>query len=272
MQISRIYVARYKRGRLYQWPGVGLTFLNVVFNRFHLTYTVSKWKTLEVAMDIGTGIFLGLVFLGLILLYLKTRQTWKWRRVVGYPVLAFAIFGGISLAVYGTKSAFDGRVRPVTEFLGIKLTDTQADIKFKKGNPTDIEDVVWSYRDEQGSSDTSFSFKEDNKLRIIFYTGNCSYCNRIFDLGIGTTFDAVIDKLGQPESIDTSEDFLMRLASFEKFNLIFQFAEGKVIGYGMYNPAFGPIKFKNDSDEEKEKRAAQIKERKEFDAISTIVE
>jgi len=223
-------------------------------------------------MGVGTGIFLGLVFLGLILLYLKTRQTWNWRRVVGYPALVVALVGGISLAVYGAKSAYDGRVRPVTEFLGIKLTDTQADIKFKKGNPTDVDDVVWSYRDDQGTYETSFSFKKDNKLRVVFYSGKCSYCNHIFDLGMDSTYDAVIEKLGQPENIDISEDSLMRVASFAKLNLLFQFAEGKVIGYGMYNPAFGPITFKKASDEETEKRDAQTKEQKEWDEISTVVE
>lgn len=87
-----------------------------------------------------------------------------------------------------------------------------------------------------------------------------------------STYDAVIEKLGQPENIDTSEDSLTRVASFAKFNLLFQFTEGKVIGYGLYNPAFGPITFKKASDEEKAKRDAQTKEQPEWDEINTVVE
>ncbi len=196
-------------------------------------------------MGIGTGLFLGFVFLGMVALYLKTRDRWNWRHILCYPILAIVGISTVIVVGYGVKYAVDNRVQPLTQFSGIKLTDTREDVKFKKGMPAEVSQngEVWEYKDEGGNLLLRVSFRGE-KLRIVFYGGDCAYCDNFFGLGIGSAYDDVIAKLGQPSFTDTSPDSLMRISSYEKWNLIFYFTQGKVIGFGMYNPALGPVKFK----------------------------
>lgn len=194
-------------------------------------------------MEVGTGIFLGLVFVGMVTLYIVTKDRWNWRRLTIRGALGVVAL--IGLLLFGTWgiNLYENRIVPQTEFMGVKLADTQADVRFKKGKPHDDKDTeIAMYSDSSGEFETVIIYR-DGKIRKVQYVGKCGGCYNIHGLGVGTTYEDVLEKLGQPSYLSASADNEMRIASFEKLNLMFQFAEGKVIGYGIYNVAFGPVKF-----------------------------
>lgn len=199
-------------------------------------------------MDVGTGIFFGTTFLGIILLYLYTRDRWKWRMIAVRTMLGVAALSGVvAISVFG-YSAYEARVIAVTDFMGLKLSDTKADIKFKKGPSLHNSEALWAFRDKDGKWETLVRFRND-KVRWIAYVGDCTYCNNLNGLGVGTTYDRLLEKLGKPTFISTSNDGLKRLVSFAETNQFFQLAEGKVFGFGIYDPAIGPVEYAKEAPE-----------------------
>jgi hypothetical protein len=139
-------------------------------------------------------------------------------------------------------SSYEDRVVSVKDFMGIKLSDTKADIKFKKGISLSPDESLWAYKDSEGKWETVVNFRGE-KVRVIQYVGECSYCNYLNGLGIGTSYDRLVEKLGPPDFVSTSDDGLMRRVSFAKTNQFFQLAEGKVVGFGIYDTSAGPVEF-----------------------------
>lgn len=87
-------------------------------------------------MSIGLGIFLGCVFLGTVLLYLKTANTWNWKKIVGRSVgglVAFLLL--VVLWVYGFDAYQKWKNRPdvVTSLFGISIGEKFSDVVFKHG-------------------------------------------------------------------------------------------------------------------------------------------
>jgi hypothetical protein len=200
-------------------------------------------------MSAGAGIFWGLVFVGLIVLYIFTRDRWKWRQVLIRAVLGVIVLAGVTTVCLFGYSSYQNRIVSISEFLGVKLSDKKADVKFKKGTSPSPDESFLAYKDKDGNWELVVRFRNE-KVRMVEYVGVCSYCNHLNGLGIGTSYDAVLEKLGEPTLVSTSNDGLMRLLSFSKTNQFFQLAEGKVIGFGIYDPSTGPIKF---SEEQREK-------------------
>lgn len=92
----------------------------------------------------GFFVFLGLVFIGLIVLYLKTRAVWNWKKI------ALWFFGGIfflffAIYIYSQSDsigAWFARQMPAKEYkslAGITIGDDLSDIEFKKGKLDSIE-------------------------------------------------------------------------------------------------------------------------------------
>jgi MFS family permease len=193
-------------------------------------------------MDIGTGIFLGMVLLGVIALYIATRDRWKWRKFVirGGAVccaLLLTIWGGLA-----ATAAYENRTVPVHAYQGLQVTDTKADVRFKKGEPTEISKAIWGYATDSQAWETVVLFSGE-QIRAIFYGGNCTYCNTLNGISIGTSYDTVIEKLGQPNTVSTSKDGLSRYLSFKDTNMVVRMARGRVDAVGVYNPRVGPPEF-----------------------------
>jgi len=125
-------------------------------------------------MSLGLGIFLSAVFLGIIALFLATRDRWNWRKIVLRPicaVLVLSILGGIGFYVYN-------RPKPQTSFWGISLDSTEADVKFTKGTSADSDENLWVYNQTYSNSDreaTVFVRFQDGKVKGVVFSGSGSY-------------------------------------------------------------------------------------------------
>ena len=201
-------------------------------------------------MTLGTGIFLSTLVISLVILYRMTKEQWNWKKLITRTFFALVIIGALVAGGICVFNIYQNRAVVQTEFSGIKLSHTQSDLKFIKGAPDEGKENLWAAY--CGTLDKEIelivTFRENN-IKAIIYVGDCSYCNEISGLGIGDSYEKVIDKFGSPTSVSISKDQLERILSFEKYNVFFQFRENLVNAFGIYNKEYGDLKFKNKSKE-----------------------
>jgi hypothetical protein len=203
-----------------------------------------------IRMTIGSGLFLSALFLGLVVLYVATRDRWNWARlvkwVVGVPVL-LAVIGGLGFWGYTTYQD-----RPVAhdEFYGLKIGAPRADVRFAKGEPATVDGPDrWTYHAGSGSAGADAAVYlvkfTDDKVRYILYTAGSAqiYHPDLQGFELDSKYDAVLKKLGQASHVANSKDGLERILSFDKYKTFFIFRKGEVVAYGVYDTALGPMEF-----------------------------
>ena len=127
-------------------------------------------------MDTGTGLFCGLVILGIIYLYTQTKDRWNWKKIVFSIIGIFLLLLGIFwLSLWlpkqlTTTPAVD-KPKLITSYDGISLGDTLADVEFKKGKLKTYEEVFKKKRvtntDEIYLIDSTFAVWTDIGGKVI---------------------------------------------------------------------------------------------------------
>ena len=191
-------------------------------------------------MGLGAGIFLAAMVIGLVLLYGKTRDRRRWRKVFLSTLVVTVIIACVAWAY----SEYENRMVEQIGFLSIALGSNVSDVRFIKGNPgmASVDGDVWIFKGSNKKPELLVLFK-DRLVKAVLYIGECFYCNQIFGLGIGTRYEKVKEKLGEPTSVSISPEQLKRRASFEKWNIVFTLKENKVINFGIYDSKLGPVVF-----------------------------
>ncbi len=133
--------------------------------------------------------------------------------------------------------------------------------------PEGFEIVEPELQQEQVKDDTWFYDLDDAKVKIIFVGdkikaiqsfGTLHKAINRFDisfelmtngLGYGSSYDYLIEKLGEPSASTASEDKLTRILSFNHYNLFFLVQKEKVISHGIYNQNLGTLDFNTISEE-----------------------
>lgn len=200
-------------------------------------------------MELGTGVFLSAIFLGTVALYIATKDRWNWKKLLLWPfgiIIGLAVIGGSISYIY---QQYENRPKKLTELWGISLTDTAADVKFKKGEPTKrLDNDLWVYRPYQTMEGDYVVYFMNDRVRSVIYFGPMYNGPNVQGVGHYDSLPALETKLGSPSYVSRAKDELRRAYSFEKFNIVVQFAEGKASALGIYDPAAGPFKFKDESD------------------------
>ncbi|MBI2999219.1 MAG: hypothetical protein HYY46_12365 [Deltaproteobacteria bacterium] len=201
-------------------------------------------------MSVGASILLSAIFLGVIALFITTKDRWKWKNILRWSaisLLVLAVLLGSSVYIYHWIS---NRPKLSERFWDVPLDATKNDIKFLKGAPSEKRDGdnVWVYKWEKDSNcrDSTYAiFFDNDKIRFIGYYGPNSVCSPhgIQGINLGASYQMVLKKFGQPNHVTISEDDLERTISFTKYNAFFTLRENHVTAYGIFNPAFGPIKY-----------------------------
>jgi len=97
-------------------------------------------------MNTGLAILLSSIFIGLIILYISTKDSWSWKKIlirltISIFIITFTVIIGI--IVY---SEIKDRPRHAAEFWDISLGASKADVKFLKGKPKGyINQNTWIY-------------------------------------------------------------------------------------------------------------------------------
>lgn len=191
-------------------------------------------------MGLGAGILLSAMVIGLVLLYGQTRDRWHWKKVFLTALVVTVTVACVAWAY----SEYENRIMAQSEFLSISLGSKVSDVRFIKGNPdmASMDGGVWIFNDSKKKAELLVLFR-DTAVKAVLYIGDCFYCNQMFGLGIGTRYEKVKEKVGEPTSVSISPDQLKRLASFEKWNVVFILKENKVINFGIYDSKLGPVVF-----------------------------
>ena len=200
-------------------------------------------------MELGTGVFLSAVLLGTVALFIATKDRWNWKKILLWPVgiiLALSVIGGIVGYVY---TQYEEQPRKLTSLWDIPLGASIADVKFMKGLPGHQYDGdTWIYRARSYADDSNYIVRfRDGRVRIVAYQGPKYNGPHINGFDQYSTPETVEKKLGPPSNVSYSEDGLKRLYSFERYNIMVEFARNEVIFYGVYDSGTGPIEYKKSS-------------------------
>jgi hypothetical protein len=200
-------------------------------------------------MSLGTSIFLSAVLLSIVALFIATKDRWNWKKLVGWlfgVVVAVPIIAGLGFYVYSYIAELP---KAQLSFWDIPLGATESDVKFLKGAPTEVQEKDhWVYKEEKSrSSDDESEYQvrfKEGKVRFVLFTGSSFlYAPDLQGIRHGASQQEVLKKFGSASHVSISEDDLMRMLSFERFNLVFALRENRVVAYGMYDPKFGAMQY-----------------------------
>jgi hypothetical protein len=196
----------------------------------------------------------------LIDLKLLNQRSLRCRRLIGAgTTMAILISAFVITGCKVSKSPDKPKVQET--FLEISLETTKSDIKFLKGNPSEVrEDGSWEYNSKKGNifdrvalpGIIHINFDGDKIKYVEFYGVNFKDINseNIVELApelqgikIDDTSSKIQERLGKPLHISSSDDELKRIFLYDKYHIFFILEQNRVKAYGIYNPEFGPLKF-----------------------------
>lgn len=203
-------------------------------------------------MSVGTAIFFAAVLVSAAILFAATKDRWNWKRIGKWSVLVplgvVAVVGGATYLYF----LWESRPTPLASFTEIPLNATPADVRFIKGAPTKTDGPDrWIYNVGTGSAPADAAQLlvqfEQGRIRFVLYTASDQQIINPWVLGfsIGSSYEQVLDKLGQPSHVANSADELDRMFSYGKYNTFFSFRQARLVAYGIYQPSFGPMAFRN---------------------------
>lgn len=200
-------------------------------------------------MELGTGVFLSAVFLGTVALFIATKDRWNWKKILLWPlavIVGLAVIGGSIAYIY---QQYKDHPRKLTELWGISLNDTAGDVKFKKGEPTRrLDNDLWVYRPYQTIEGDYVVYFKNDRVSSVIYFGPMHNGPSVQGVGHYDSPQELDAKLGLPSYVSRSKDELRRAYSYEKFNIVVHFEEGKMSALGIYNPTSGAFRFKEESE------------------------
>lgn len=206
-------------------------------------------------MEIGTGIFFGLLFIGLVWLYVSTRDRWRWKRFFAWCA---AIIATLSLGL-GGWAGYDhyqrSRPRFQDSLWGLRPGMTPEDVVFRKGEPTTKNDRTWIYYDKDSRVANLVLWKNGKAQAIETHitTGGQTYSLPSIP-GVSTydSLEEIEEKLGTPDAVSHSEDSAQRIVNYLRFGLFLTLEKNKLVAVGVLDPKLGPIRFIEEAKKGKE--------------------
>jgi hypothetical protein len=179
----------------------------------------------------------------------KSSENMTMNRLTFPLVFVVSIFNLTALAC-GAKAD----VAPVTSFWGLSLGQPELQVKLSKGwqngtimgpcrgaayDPAPYTQTL-AYPDDGG---VYYVDLRDGKIwSVVFYAKDGVAPS--FPIGaVGDSQSALEAKLGVPSLVSDSKDKTARWVSFEKYSVAYQLRDDKVVMFGIYDPAQGPIQF-----------------------------
>jgi len=228
-------------------------------------------------MSLGLGLFLGMFFCGIILLYTQTKDRWNWGKsrrfilyLIGIPIALVASYFG-SMYLY---EEYQHRPVVISNLVGFELGEKFQDIIFKHGEPNDTtEEAEFAARwivensDKKGTKkfesiaelykllrpkkagiiDGIYLFKsnqltiKNNVLELINYKCNSDSFDKTNLNGIncGSTGEEILNKFGSSVRIlcSTSGEKLQRVYDVVKYGTRYYLSGNLVTNLGIAVPA-----------------------------------
>lgn len=189
-------------------------------------------------MSLGDGIFLGALFLGLVLLYIATKDRWKWKAI--FRRGAFVIVGAIAVIGLGAFAYFKYSNWPeaATGLGGVRIGASPADVKFSKGEPSKIRSITLTDPDGKSHDEPLWIYEGEHTYYVIYFGkgsvtrilagGDRLYLPSIKGVSTYDSIESLISKLGEPSHVSRSKSDLERIYSFAKYNVAFTYSKGEM--------------------------------------------
>ena len=186
-------------------------------------------------MNVRAAVLLSAVFIGVVALYLETRDQWNWMKLLRRLILGVLLLvGGIGAWIYWSSLP---PTSPVSELWDISLGASKSDVRFLKGEPSEIvEPGTWVYvADSRRTYYLAFG-STDEITRILVVSGP-GFSSRASLLGVRTGFGAqrLVDQLGEPSRVLHLSNDLRRAYLYSHLNAVFLLEQGAVVSYGIYD-------------------------------------
>jgi hypothetical protein len=207
-------------------------------------------------MELGTGVFLSAVFLGIVVLFIFTKDRWNWKKIMlillGAPITIGLLTGGGVASYKWYKETFPPTLNKQTGFEQIELGMIKNEVRYIYGQPQVLEKVsdgtdfywyvekipddktvndydMWEYNDKYKRILTVNFDSETGKVSSLScQKGESSFGKacEIQDLRIGLTEEELTNRLGKPTR-ETLNGLIKKLY-YSELNLIFFLEKKKV--------------------------------------------
>ncbi len=155
-------------------------------------------------------------------------------------ISAIVVIGVFTLVGY---EWWGNRAKIERTFWEICLTDTQDDVLFKKGKPTETNNGRWHYAQEPQVDSSYGVFFKDKKIKFIAFGAlQPNSLVSIQGIHVGDSSEAVERQFGKCSQVVSSADKLRRLYLYQKYNVFFALEQNKVQTLGIFNPDLGAPK------------------------------
>ncbi len=190
-------------------------------------------------MSVRAAVLLSAVFIGVVALYLETRDQWNWTKLMRRLILGLSLLvGGIGGWIYWSSLPPSS---PVSEFWGIALGASKSDVRFLKGEPSEIvEPGTWVYVADRSRAYSLVFGNTDEIIRILAVSGP-GFGSGASLLGVRTGFGTqrLVDQLGEPSRVLRLPNDLRRAYLYTHLSAVFILEQSAVVSYGIYDVEAG---------------------------------
>lgn len=190
-------------------------------------------------MGVRAAVLLAAVVIGVVALYLETRERWDWTKLIRRLLLGLVlVVGSVGGGIYWSSLP---PTSPVSELWGIALGASKDDVLFLKGEPAAIlEPGTWFYAPSRNRAYHVVFGDSDEVVRILVLSGpGFSSGAPIFGVRTGFRTQRLVDRLGEPSRVLSLSNGLQRAYLYDHLNAVFVLEQSEVVAYGIYDAAAG---------------------------------
>lgn len=195
-------------------------------------------------MDIGTGIFLGCVFIGIVYLFIKTKDTWRWKRFFIWSlIIPIALFTVVCICD-AVSDYFRDKPAVISSIDGISVGDKLSDTLFKNGSLSKIVTKDPSDKEESYMDESTYVASLNGKVIRIGHAcnNNTTDYTDLNSIRCNNDSDDIINKFGQ-ENVrilctrnknNVEKALNMRAYDVPKFNTRYILVSNSVVQFLIY--------------------------------------
>jgi len=210
-------------------------------------------------MELGTAVFLSSIVLAVVILYVITKDRWRWRRIVKQAALVclclIVLGAALGVGAYFWGLQLPQEVQPQNAYAGLRLGMTQEEVMHVKGYPpivfdgsmtkvdtkrlekekqvTDFRD--WSYSEYEREIVVTFNPNRAAVTAIQCYSSKTYRCPDLSGVRDGDSENDVVRKLGNPTS--SKIEGTTKEMRYRSLNIVIRLAKEQVYLVALRHPS-----------------------------------